>query len=94
MCMNNSRVSKTVEEYKTKLLAFFKRLEKIADVDVHLSEHKYASFIYAKGNNSAVEVMEADSGVWVEFFEIDNDEPKKEASYYHIMKLMPPFSRG
>ena len=88
--MNNLRVSKNVEEYKANLLAFGKRLEEIAETDVRLSEHEYASFIYAKGKNNSVEVMEADSGVWVEFFEINNDEPIKEASYLSYDEAYEP----
>ena len=90
MCMSNLRVSKTVEEYKTNLRDFGNRLDEFASVDVRVSEHEYASFIYAKNENRGVEVMEDDSGVWIEFYEINREKPEKEFSYLSYEQAYGP----
>ena len=75
----NFRISKSVTEYEQNLTEFCKRLSNISETKLSLNE--YASFIYALGNNGAVEVMEDDSGVWVEFWKIDAEKVDHEQSY-------------
>ena len=77
--MSNFRISKTAEEYESKLREFEKLLRQISETKLSLFE--YASFIFASTTKGAIEVMEDDSGVWVEYWKADEEEVNHEASF-------------
>ncbi len=91
--MNNLRVSKTVSEYKANLIVYGEKLKNISEVEVKISEHEYASFIYAKKEFNAVEIMEDDSGVWVEFWKVDADEAHHDTSYNSYEDAYTPIEK-
>ena len=80
--MENFRISKTVEKYKENLIKFADLLRALPAVDVRISGTEYSSFIYAKGSVNSVEVMEADCGVWVEYFQLDVDDAVSESAFF------------
>ena len=77
--MSKFRISKTVEEYESKLREFEKGLRQFSETKLSLAE--YASVIFASTTKGAIEVMEDNSGVWVEYWKSDEEEVDHEASF-------------
>jgi hypothetical protein len=77
--MKNFKISKTVEEYQSKLREFEKQLREFSETKLSLSE--YASFIFAFTTKGAIEVMEDDSGVLIEYWKEDEEEVDHESSF-------------
>jgi hypothetical protein len=77
--MSNFKISKTIEGYESRLREFEKLLRQISETKLSLFE--YASFIFSYTTKGAIEVMEDESGVWIEYWKADEEEVDHESSF-------------
>jgi hypothetical protein len=65
------------KEYKQQLEIIAEQIKSAANL-VDIRGSSVSQFIYAKNESRSLEISQFKEGIWIEFWQVDNDEPIKE----------------